>query len=206
MKQEIQYFPLVSVQFLCLCCNPGGRLALIGVQRKGPCIYLSCRPPSHPILWVTWTWSVLSHESPCQPGCHHRPHFLGLCFSALWGGPQNPEFIYKKFCICSYMFKVQSPSKYSPFDAIHLSRYFCHCSKQFLNSSILMPFSASAFFYFTFSTLAKHFPLGTFFVKENKKKSCLGWDQVNRKGGAWESCRFWSQTAEHSSWCGQVHS
>ena len=34
------------------------------------------------------------------------------------------EFIYKKLCIYSYMFKVQSPSKYSPFDAIHLSRLF----------------------------------------------------------------------------------
>ena len=38
------------------------------------------------------------------------------------------------------MFKLQSPSKYSPFDAIHLSRCFFHCSKQFLNSLILMPF------------------------------------------------------------------
>ena len=31
------------------------------------------------------------------------------------------------------MFKLQSPSKCSPFDAIHLLSRFSHCSKQFLN-------------------------------------------------------------------------
>ena len=34
------------------------------------------------------------------------------------------EFMYKKLCIYPYMFKLQSPSKYSPFDAIHLLRCF----------------------------------------------------------------------------------
>ena len=80
----------------------------------------------------------------------------------------------------SYKLKLQSPSKYSPFDAIHLSRRFFHCSKQFLNASILMPFSASAFFFlvkfFTYYTLAKH--------------NCSGGDLVNKEGGAWESCTF----------------
>ena len=55
----------------------------------------------------------------------------------------------KKLCIYAYMFKFQSPSKYSPFDAIHLLRCFSHCSKQFLNSLILVPFSVSAFFFFS---------------------------------------------------------
>ena len=36
------------------------------------------------------------------------------------GGPQNPEFIYKTLCTYSYMFKLQSPSMHSPFDATHL--------------------------------------------------------------------------------------
>ena len=60
--------------------------------------------------------------------------------------PQISEFIYKKLCIYSHMFKSQSPSKYSPFDAIHLWRHFSHSSKQFLNSSIFMPCSASVIF------------------------------------------------------------
>ena len=36
------------------------------------------------------------------------------------GDSKNPEFIYKKLCIYSYIFILQSPSKNSPFDAIHL--------------------------------------------------------------------------------------
>ena len=39
-------------------------------------------------------------------------------------GPQKKtEFIHKKLCYF-YMFKLQSPSKYSPWDAIHLLRLF----------------------------------------------------------------------------------
>ena len=56
------------------------------------------------------------------------------------------EFIYKKLCIYSYMFKLHSPSKCSAFDARHLSRHSFHHSKQFLNSSILMPSVLLLFF------------------------------------------------------------
>ena len=37
---------------------------------------------------------------------------------------KTPEFIYKRLCIYSYMFKPQSPSKNSPFVLIHLLRFF----------------------------------------------------------------------------------
>ena len=40
------------------------------------------------------------------------------------GRPPKMEFINKIFCTYSYMFKLQSLSKYSPFDAIHLWRHF----------------------------------------------------------------------------------
>ena len=69
------------------------------------------------------------------------------------------------------MFKLQSPSKYSPFDAIYLLRWFSHCSKQFLNLSTLMLFRASAVFCFSSFTLAKHSPLKIFSIQENLKKS-----------------------------------
>ena len=121
------------------------------------------------------------------------------------GNQKEPEFIYKKLCIYSYLFKPQPPSKYSPCDAIHLSRHFFHCSKQFFNLLILVPFSASAIFCFTSFTSAKHFPLRIFFIWRNKKKCCYGRDRVNREGGAWGSCRLWSKTAERSVQCGQVH-
>ena len=62
---------------------------------------------------------------------------------------------------------------------LHLMQYiyrnvFLHCSKQFLNLSILMLFSASDIFCFTSSTLAKCFPLRTFFIQKTNKKMSLG--------------------------------
>ena len=91
------------------------------------------------------------------------------------------EFIYKNVCIYSYMFKLQLPSKYSPFDAIHLSRLFFHCSKQFSNSSILMPFSAFAIFFLTSSTSVKHLPLRTFFIRVTITKK-VGWGETGLIG------------------------
>ena len=85
-----------------------------------------------------------------------------------------------KSCIYSYMFKLQSPSKCFPFDSINLLRHFFHCSKQFLNSLILIPFSASIIFCFTSSSLGKCLLLRTFFIQGNKKKS-LGARLVNRE-------------------------
>ena len=83
------------------------------------------------------------------------------------------------------MFKHQSPSKYSPLDAIHLSRCFFHCSKQFLNSSVLMPFSAPDIFCFTSSSSAKRFTLRIFFIQRNKTKS-LG--VRSGEQGGWVCC------------------
>ena len=52
---------------------------------------------------------------------------------------EKTEFIYTNLCIYSYMFKLKSPSEYSPFDAIHLIRtFFSITQKQFLNSSIFL--------------------------------------------------------------------
>ena len=91
-------------------------------------------------------------------------------------GPQKKtEFIHKKLCYF-YMFKLQSPSKYCPLIQYTSQDIFFYCSKQFLNSSILMPFSASAVFCFTSSTSAKHFPLRTFFIQANKK--IVTWGEI----------------------------
>ena len=83
------------------------------------------------------------------------------------------------------MFKLQAPSKCSPCDAIHLSRCFFHGSKQVLNSSIWMPFWASAIFCFTSSTLAKCFLLRTFSSQETKKvtRGETGWTGRVEGGG-----------------------
>ena len=39
--------------------------------------------------------------------------------------------LFLKKVVYSYTFKLQSPSKYSPIDAIHLSTFFFHCSNSF---------------------------------------------------------------------------
>ena len=103
--------------------------------------------------------------------------------------------------IHSYMFNLQPPSKYSPFDAIHLSRHFSTIQNSFWTCRF-WSFSASAIFCFTSSTSAKYFPLRTFFTQGNKKKVT----QVNREGGAQGSCRFlvinyWSLSAVWAGAC-----
>ena len=75
------------------------------------------------------------------------------------GGPKKLQnLLIKILYIYSHMFKLQSPSEYSSLDAIHLSRPFFHYSKQFLNSSILMPFSACVIFLFHLFHNGKTFP------------------------------------------------
>ena len=119
------------------------------------------------------------------------------------GGPKHLEFI--KSCVliltCLYFSHLQS----TVHSIQHTYWDIFSTAQNSFELVILMPFSASAFFCFTSSTSAKHFPLRTFFIWGNKlKKSQLGWDQVSRRGGAWGSGRFWSITTEHSVWCGQV--
>ena len=101
------------------------------------------------------------------------------------GRPKKWEFIFLKICIYPHMFKVQSPSRCSPVDVIHLSTLFSYRSKQFWNLLILMPFSAFAVFLFHFFHMGKTFPFEDVF-HPGDKKNCLGWDWVDREG----SCNF----------------
>ena len=100
------------------------------------------------------------------------------------GGPKKPPQFNYKNCVVILTFKLQSPSKYSPFDAIHLFRRFFHCSEKFLNL-ILMPCSAFAIFCFTSSTLAKRFPLRTFHLGKPKQKSLGERSGEYRGWGMW---------------------
>ena len=102
------------------------------------------------------------------------------------------------------MFKLQSPSKYSPFDAIHILRLF-PLLKTVFELVDFDAYSAVAIFYFTFSTSTKHSHLRTFSFGETKK-NWSGQDWMNREGGAWGSGCFWSKIAEHSALHVQGHS
>ena len=75
------------------------------------------------------------------------------------GETQNSlEFIYTKLCISFYMFKLQSLSKYSPFDAIHLLRHFFPLLKRVFK---LIDFDA---FYCFCCFLFHHFHIGKSFL------------------------------------------
>ena len=84
--------------------------------------------------------SLLSLTSDC----------LSFRFIAWEGTSHKLEFIYKNFCICSYMFKLQSCSEYSLFDAIHLLKCFSTAQSSFWTCQfwcllVLLPFFVSPF-------------------------------------------------------------
>ena len=125
------------------------------------------------------------------------------------GTPKKLEFFYKKLCIYSYMFKLQSPSKYSRFDAIHLLRLFFPLLK-----TVFKHFDFDAFllpFFPTSPTSVKHFSLRTFFIWGNKKKSHQVWlgdlERVGHKHhtvlvkNCWTLSVMWAGAlVNHPSW------
>ena len=99
------------------------------------------------------------------------------------GALQNtPEFMYKKLCVYSYMFKLHSPSKYSPFDAVHLLRHFFHCSKQFW-TRWFDAFQFFCCFLFRLFHISKTFPFEDFFHGGGK----VAWGEIKWTGrvGMW---------------------
>ena len=118
--------------------------------------------------------------------------------------PQRTEFIYKQLCVYSYVFKLQSPSKYSPFDTMYLLRLFSTA----LNSFWICRFWCLLLLLPSFVLPLPHrqnvYLWGLFFSSGETKKSRLRRDQVTREGGTQGSCHFWSKTAEHSAQCGWV--
>ena len=94
-----------------------------------------------------------SHQKEVQPESNDEKLDKSRMWDILQGqrlhitAPQKPR-VYKKSCIYySYMFKRQLPSKYSPFNAIHLPRHFFPLFKTILNALILLPLNASAVFF-----------------------------------------------------------
>ena len=155
-----------------------------------------------------WGNRKFSSEHHRSIYCRQEPLMLKLVKKAqgrqnIREDPQNLESICKKLCIYSYMFKPQSPSKYSPFDAIHLSRCFSTAQNSFCTHQfwcLLVPLSF-------FPPPLPHWQnvsLWGLFSFGETKKNHLGWDWMNREGGTWGSYCFWLKTAEYSAWCGQV--
>ena len=103
--------------------------------------------------------------------------------------------------------KLQSPTKYSPFDAIHLSRYFFTAQNSFWTCQFWC-FIVRLLFFVLLLPHGQNISLwGICSSKEiNEQKRHLGQNWGNREGEAWESRHFWSKTSERSVPCGQVRS
>ena len=108
------------------------------------------------------------------------------------------EFIYKNLRTYFYMFKLQSPSKYSPFDATHLSRFFSTAQNRFWTYQFWCLLVLLLFFLFHLFHIGKTFPFEDFFIWGNKQTKkllvkLLGCNWVNREDGVWGLCCFWSK-------------
>ena len=78
------------------------------------------------------------------------------------------------------MSKLQSPSKYSPFDAIHLSRWLTTAQNSFWTHWFWCLLVLLLFFCFTFSTWGggEDFLFRKFFIWGDKKKAA--WGEIGR--------------------------
>ena len=85
-------------------------------------------------------------------------------------------------CIYPYKCKFQSPSKYSPFDAIYLSRLFPTAQNSFWTCCFWCLLVVLLFFLSLLPHRQNVSLWGPFF-RETNRKSNLGWDVVNREGG-----------------------
>ena len=77
---------------------------------------------------------------------------------------------------------------------------FSTAQNNFLNLSILMPFSASAVFLFHLFHVSKTFPFEDFFHWGNQKKSL----RVNKEGGAWGHAIFGQKLLNTQVWAGAL--
>ena len=121
------------------------------------------------------------------------------------GGPKKTEFIYKKYAFVLTCLNFCHLHRLSFWCNTPIETFF-HFSKQFLNSSILMPSTLLPFLVSPLPYQQNVALWGPPFFLLGKQKNHSGWDQVNREVGAWGSWYFWLKTAEHSVRSGQVRS
>ena len=131
--------------------------------------------------------------------------------------PPNWNLFIKNCAFILTCINFQSPSKYSPFDAIYLLRYFFHCLTQFWSHQfwcllLLLPF----FLLFHLFHIGKIFTLRNFFICGNNQKMLLG-ARLGEYGGwgtgvrtfcvkhCWRLSMVWAGVPiNHPSWNGQM--
>ena len=126
----------------------------------------------------------------CIHICVYMCAHMCVCIH-IWGGtPKNQKCIYKKLCIYSYMFKLQSSSKYSPFDARHLLRLFSAAQNSFWTHQfwcllVLLLFFVSPLPHWQHASL-----WGLIIIQGNKKKVAHGLTGWIGRVGHWAYADF----------------
>ena len=125
-----------------------------------------------------------------------------ICLYYKGGPPKTRNLFTKNYACILTCFNFSPLQSTLHLNAVHLSRHYFHCTERFLNSSILMSFSASAVFFFHLFYISKMFPSEDFFhPRKQKKTQLLGMRSGEYGGGS--GC-FWSITFEHSVVCAGV--
>ena len=171
-----------------------------------------CTARSTDLSQITWrvsgqvTGSTVWLLMPCSS---HHNIYITIYSTNITGDPKNWNLFIKN-CVfiltCLNFSHLQS--------ALHLMQYtypdvFSTAQNRFWTRQFWCLFEASSCFccfLLHLFHISKMFPFEDFFLSEETKKYCTGWDQVNREGGAWGSCCFWPKPAEHSTWYEQVRS
>ena len=114
-------------------------------------------------------------------------------------GTHKTEIYLEKLCIYSYMLKLQSPSEYFPFDAIHLGDFFfCNAQNSFWIHRfwcllVLLPFFVSLLPHQQNISLWGFFHLGLVSVGR-----CILKSSVMKWQTHWKSSKKTSTEARHS--------
>ena len=100
-------------------------------------------------------------------------------------------------CIYSYIFKLKAPSKYSPFDTIHLLRFFPTAQNSFWTHRFWCLLEPLQFFISPLLHLQNIFLWGLFSSRETK----VTWGEMGWTGrvGHGDHAIFWSKTVECSA-------
>ena len=182
----------------------------VGHQSLSPSVVPTLFWHQGPVLWKrVWGWfkHITFKLTPCWVAwfLQAMDQYQSEAQKS-WGSLPQVTLIYKerpkkqnlliKMCILTRLNWSHLQS------APHWTHYTCQ--DVFRTAFELVNFDASAVFCFTFSTSAKCFLSRTFSTQGNFLKSHLGQDWVNREGGVQRSRHFWSKTAQHSTWCGQM--
>ena len=134
------------------------------------------------LIWK-WVISEVSGISKARGKENVHKHYTWVDKDTFIMDCKTQSLFIKKLCIYSYIFKLQWPPKYTPFDAIHPSRLLSTAQNSFWTHQcwcllMILPFFVSPLSHWQNISL-----WGLFSFRKRNRNSHLGQDWVNREGG-----------------------